>query len=149
MARQATERTELGIELTMVISRLRARIREEVGTEETGLSLSQLTILHRVRRDGSATAASLAAAEHVSQQAIAQSVAGLKATGLLRSAPDPADGRRSLLTLTAEGSIVAAALIESRDAWLVRAIGSAFDAPERAELARAIELLGRLADADT
>lgn len=138
----------LPVELTVVIARLKARLREEAGTDATGLSIGQLTILHRLRRDGASTAASLAAAEHVSQQAIAQSLAVLKDAGLVRAEPDPADGRKVLLSATERGRTLVTAITESRDAWLARAIDLTFDAAEQAELERAVELLGRLADAE-
>ena len=82
------------LRLAMAIARVRARLREIDRSGSMGLTLSQLGILNRLRRDGPATAASLAAAEHVSQQAIAQSLTGLKQAGLVESTPDPADRRK-------------------------------------------------------
>src|SRR5437870_903794 len=105
----------LSVELTLVIARLKARLREEAGTDATGLSIGQLTILHRLRRGGAATAASLAAAEHVSQQAIAQSLAVLKDAGLVRADPDPDDGRKVLLSVTATGRTLVGTITQSRD----------------------------------
>jgi len=123
-------------------------MREESGATSTGLSTSQLAIIGRLRLDGPATAASLAAAEHVSQQAIAQSVAPLKAEGIVRSDPDPADGRKTLLSLTGAGLAKREAIIASRDSWLTRAIDATVSAEERDALDTAIQFLERLADAD-
>ena len=57
------------LRLAMAVARLRGRLREIDRSGSMGLTLTQLGIVQRLRRDGPATAASLAAAEHVSQQA--------------------------------------------------------------------------------
>jgi hypothetical protein len=56
---------------------LKTRLREKASKTSAGFSISQLSILERLRL-GSATAASLAAAEHVTQQASAQSLVPLR-----------------------------------------------------------------------
>jgi DNA-binding MarR family transcriptional regulator len=139
----------LVIDLPVVIARLRARLREEVDTSSTGLSISQLAVLSRLLREGPSTAAGLSVAEHVSQQAIAQILVGLKAAGLVRSDQDLVDRRKSRITVTPGGQAMVEQIAASRDAWLARAIEVALDGGEQQELARAIELLGRLADAPT
>jgi DNA-binding MarR family transcriptional regulator len=136
------------VRLAVALQRLRARLREEAGATATGLSISQLAILQRLLA-GPATAATLAAAEHVSQQAIAQSLTTLKAEGLVRSRPDPSDGRKVVLSVTPSGRRLVERIVASRDAWLVRAIDAAVAADERPALATAIELLERLAGVDT
>jgi DNA-binding MarR family transcriptional regulator len=139
---------ETAVRLAVAVKRLQARIREEAGVTSTGLSVAQLSIFSRLVNEGPATAASLAAAEHVSQQAIAQSVAGLKASGLVSVQPDPADGRKSLLTVTAAGRALFETIMASRDDWLIRAIEAAVSPDERARLDHAIELLERLGQVD-
>ena len=134
--------------LALALTRLRARLREESGRDSTGLSISQLSILQRLRRDGPATAAALAAAEHVSQQAIAQSLTVLKTDGLVSVEPDPTDGRKSLISVTAAGRRLVESIMASRDDWLIRAIESAIGPDERAALDKTIELLERLGDVD-
>jgi DNA-binding MarR family transcriptional regulator len=139
----------LVVDLPVVVARLRARLREEVDTNATDLSISQLAILSRLLRQGPSTAAELSAAEHVSQQAIAQSLVGLRSAGLVRSDPDLVDRRKSRISVMPAGQTMVEEMAASRDAWLARAIDVALDAGEQQELARAIELLGRLADAPT
>lgn len=138
------------IELRLVhaIARLRARARNESADESAGLSLSQITILARVIKEGPQTAAQLAQAEHVSQQAIAQSLAVLKADKLVRVKRDPDDGRKGLVEATAAGIRIRDAVIEARAGWLARAIDSVVPKSERPTLEAAIELLERLADAE-
>jgi DNA-binding MarR family transcriptional regulator len=134
--------------LLRAVARLRARVRAEAGTQSTGLSLSQVTILARVVKEGPRTAADLAQAEHVSQQAIAQSLAVLKAQKLVRVKPDPNDRRKGLIEATPAGHRLRDSVLNARAGWLGRAIASVVAQGERATLEAAIELLERLADAE-
>lgn len=112
-----------------------------------GLTLTQLGIVQRLRRDGPATAASLAAAEHVSQQAIAQNLTTLKGAGLVGAAPDPTDGRKCLVHVTDAGHSLIESILASRNAWLVQAVEETIGPGEEAVLGSAIALLERLAEA--
>jgi DNA-binding MarR family transcriptional regulator len=136
----------LAVRLALAIKRLRARFREAAwaGVE---LPIAQVAVIKRLRDDGPTTASALADAEHVTHQAIAQTLAALKRTGLVRAAGDPTDGRKSVLSVTPAGHRLFESAIASRDAWLARAIESVVSPRERATLARAIVLLERLADA--
>jgi DNA-binding MarR family transcriptional regulator len=136
------------LRLAMAVSRLRSRIRVEAGVRSTGLPISQVAVLNRVIDEGATTAAALAAVEHVSHQAITQSLTALKDRGLVQKAPDPSDRRKSLVSATASGRRLSNSLRASRQAWLVRAIDASVEPQERAALAKAIELLERLADVD-
>jgi DNA-binding MarR family transcriptional regulator len=73
-------------------------------------------------------------------------VAALEAAGLVSGAPDPVDGRRTLLSLT---EVCRTLLREGRAArqdWLTRAVQQRLSPKEQDELAAAVRLLGRLAD---
>jgi DNA-binding MarR family transcriptional regulator len=141
-----SESATAAVGLTVAVSRLRARVREESGSDRTGLSVSQLALLARVIETGPTTAAALASSEHVSQQAIAQTLGTLKAEGLVLGRPDPGDGRKRLIDATAAGRQLRDALRQSKEAWLSRAIEVEIPAGERGELDRAIALIERLAD---
>src|SRR5262249_14643289 len=138
----------IAVELAEAISRIRLRLREEAGLGSTGLSLSQVRLLGRITREGPTTAAALANAEHVSQQAIAQTLAPLKKGGLIKTKSDPSDGRKTLVEASAAGKRLREGLLNSRDAWLVRAIDSTVTAGEKKDLEKAAELLARLAEAE-
>ncbi len=112
------------------------------------LPITQLSIIKHLRDHGPTTAAVLAASEHVTHQAIAQNLAALKQAGLVRTASDPNDGRKSLVHVTAAGSRLFESAIAARNAWLTHAIAENVPAGERAALECAIELLERLAEAD-
>jgi len=134
------------VRLAMAISRLRSRIRTEAGVRSTGIPISQLAVLGRIIAEGPTTAAALAAGEHVTQQAIAQSLATLKERSLVEKQADPGDGRKSLVTATAAGRKLMEGISASREEWLTQAIDAAVRPEERPLLAEAIELLERIAD---
>jgi DNA-binding MarR family transcriptional regulator len=105
-------------------------------------------MLHRLVEGGPMTASALTASEHVSQQAVAQRLDLLRPTGYVAFAPDPADRRRKLVSITAEGRALLKAISMSREDWLARAIASEVAVDELPDLVKAIELLDRLATAD-
>ncbi len=125
-----------------------APIRVEAGLRSTGIPISQLAVLARIIDEGPMTAAALAAGEHVTQQAIAQSLATLKGRGLVEKQADPSDGRKSLVSATAAGRKLRESLEVSREEWLTQAIDAAVKPAERALLQDAIELLERIADVE-
>jgi DNA-binding MarR family transcriptional regulator len=138
----------LAVRLAVAIKRLHGRLREAAWASGVELPIAQLALLKRLRDSGPSTAVALSAAEHVSHQAIGQGLAALKRAELVRSTPDPSDGRKSLVRITARGTRLFESALASRDAWLAHAIARTIAAGERAELGRAIVLLERLADAD-
>jgi len=148
MTKAPVDLAPAAVRLAVAIKRLRARWREAAWAGSTELPISQLAILQRLRTDGPATAAALAAAEHVSQQAIAQNLGALKRARLVRSTRDPDDSRKNRITISAAGTRLFEKALTSRTAWLVKAIESTISPSEHAALERSIELLERLADAD-
>jgi len=139
---------EVAIRLALALKRLRARLREESWESSQGLSISQLSILQNLHLNGPTTAAALAAAEHVSGQAIAQNIMPLKAAGLVQLNSDPKDGRKVVINITESGQSLRESRIASRHAWLSRTITATIDPEEQKVLERAIELLDRLANVD-
>ncbi|MEA2192009.1 MAG: hypothetical protein QOI73_2130 [Solirubrobacteraceae bacterium] len=139
-----TEPSDLAGDLRVVLGQLIRRLR----AERRGLSLSQVTVLGRLDRHGSAGISDLAAAERVRPQSMAGTVAALQDAGLVDRSPDPRDGRRSLIGLTAAGR---EALLEDRrrrEDWLADAIARDLSDAERRVLREATALLARLADGE-
>ncbi|WP_255946207.1 MarR family winged helix-turn-helix transcriptional regulator [Streptomyces odontomachi] len=134
--------------LNDAMKRLRARLRAESGQHATGVTPTQLVILASVVRQGPVTAARLAAQEHVSAQSIAQSLAVLKAAGLIHSAPDPNDGRKKLISAAPSATELVDKLLAGRAAFLARAIDQVVGPGEREDMEKAIDLLERLADVE-
>ncbi|HET9660370.1 MAG TPA: MarR family transcriptional regulator [Thermomicrobiales bacterium] len=143
---ETATRNDQALRLATAVGRLRTVLRD-VRWQVTDLSLTQVAILRQLERASPSTASALAAAEHITPQAIAQQLAGMKEQGYIEAAPDAKDGRKTLISLSREGQQLLDALIESREAVLARAIETTVPADELAVLDRAIEVLERLADA--
>jgi len=138
----------LAVRLAVAIKRLHGRLREAAWACGVELPIAQVAVIKRLRNDGPSTASALAAAEHVTHQAMTQTLAALKRAGLVRSAKDPSDGRKSVISVTAAGNKLFESAIASRDAWLARSIESVVSPRECAALEKSIVLLERLGDMD-
>jgi DNA-binding MarR family transcriptional regulator len=142
MAARAPSSSLLAHELRETIGRVIRRLRAE-----PGLPHPVLTVLGRLGRDGPASISDLAAAERMRPQSMAQTVRELETAGLVSRRPDPQDGRRAFIELTEAGVTKLEATRVAREDWLTRTLEAELDAEERALLRRALELLGRIADA--
>ncbi|MDF3298985.1 MarR family winged helix-turn-helix transcriptional regulator [Streptomyces tropicalis] len=131
-------------DLRVAFSRLRRRIRE-VGQDE-GLTPSQVSALTLIGKHGAATASALASAEGVRPQSMAATLAALDRHGLIRRSPDPADGRRQLVTLTEAGRGRIEDDRQVREEWLARALTDRYTEDERQTLITAFALLERLSE---
>jgi DNA-binding MarR family transcriptional regulator len=128
--------SDLRVVLGQLVRHLRAEHR---------FPISQGTVLGRLDREGAQSVADLAASERVRPQSMAQSVADLESDGLVERNPDPGDGRRALVSLTAAGRTELEADRRHREGWLVTAIEDLSPA-EQATLGDSVALLRRLAE---
>ncbi len=133
----------LASDLRVAIGRLVRRLR----AERRDVSLAQVTVLGRLDRSGPSGISAIAAAERVRPQSMASTVAALEAAGLVSRRPDPGDGRRVVITMTAEGRETLAADRRRREGWLADAIDRDLTVAERRVLAEATALLARLGEA--
>jgi DNA-binding MarR family transcriptional regulator len=129
-------------DLGMLIGQFKRRLRQEASAGD--FTVSQLSALGRLDRDGSMTVTELARAEGMRPQSMGAIVAVLEAAGLVGGAPDPADGRRTILYLTPACREMIRAGGAARHDWLSRAIDTRLSAAEQAQLAVAAVLLRRL-----
>jgi DNA-binding MarR family transcriptional regulator len=132
----------LAHELRETLGRVVRRVRAEPGP-----SVGRLAVLGRLDRDGPASISDLAACERIRPQSMAQTVHDLESAGLVSRRPDPADGRRAFVELTAAGHDLLQTTRARRETWLTQALERELDAAERALLHEALGLLSRLADA--
>jgi DNA-binding MarR family transcriptional regulator len=132
----------LASELRFVIGKLVRRLRAERGD----LSLTHVAVLARLDREGPCSVSDLAAAEHVRPQSMAQTVGDLEGEGFVARRPDPADGRRALVSLTGAGSTRLNEDRQRREGWLALALAQELSAEERRTLAAALPLLRRIAE---
>jgi DNA-binding MarR family transcriptional regulator len=138
----------IAAELMTAMTRLRARLRSESTPNDMRWSWSQLAALGRIVTDGPTTTSDLAQAEHVRRQSMAETVAVLRADGLLDAQPDPTDGRKMLLVATRRGRDLLERIPAAREAWLSVTMDAILDRDEQRILHEAAAIMSRLADDD-
>jgi DNA-binding MarR family transcriptional regulator len=149
MASGSEHAAETAAELMKAMTRLRARLRTESAPDEMpSWTWSQLMTLGRIIEEGPTTVSELAHAEHVRRQSMAETVASLRAQGLITSAQDPDDGRRMLISATGEGRSLLGSIPAAREEWLGLAIRKALSPAEQQTLRKAAAIMKQLADSD-
>lgn len=131
-------------EMRVVLGQLNRRLREQSHAQD--LTGSQKSVLLRLERDGPATVTELARSEGVRSQSMGATVAALQSAGLVSGSPDPGDGRRTILSLTAACRELFKSSRAAKEDWLFRVIRMELTRKEREELTSALALLKRLAD---
>jgi DNA-binding MarR family transcriptional regulator len=134
----------LAQDLRALLGKLKRRLRDQADAGD--LTPSQVAVLLRLEKDGPATASSLARAEGMRPQSMAPVIAALESAGLVSGAPDPADGRQTLLSLTDTCRKWAAEGRAARQDWLTRMLQARLSPREQDEVAKAVRLLKRLVD---
>jgi DNA-binding MarR family transcriptional regulator len=136
-----TDSARVASELRAVLGSLVRRLRAE-----HRFPLSHGAVLGRLDRSGPQSVSELAVAERVRPQSMAQTVSDLEAERLVMRRPDPNDGRRALLELTAHGREALDSDRRQRAGWLAQAMEQDLSPSEQEVLAEAVELLRRLAE---
>ena len=142
--RQAARASALAQELRALLGKLKRRLREQGHAGDR--TPSEVSVLLRLEKDGPSTASSLARAEGMRPQSMGSVIAALESAGLVRGAPDPTDGRQTLLSLTDACRKWAAEGRAARQDWLTRTLQSRLTPQEQDKLAKALELLKQLVD---
>ncbi|WP_063739355.1 MarR family transcriptional regulator [Streptomyces iakyrus] len=109
------------------------------------LSNPQLTALSRLDRLGPMTTSALARRERITPQAMGATIASLEALGLVERNPDATDGRRSILSLTAEGRTAIQSGRNAVDDKVTAALKDSFTDKDIETLSAAAPLIERLA----
>ena len=131
-------------ELRQQLGRVRRRLRVE--EQFPDFSWPQIAVLTRLERHGPATVTALAKAEGVRSQSMGETVMPLKAAGHVVGAPDPADGRQTVLSITDSGRALLRTGRSAWEDWLTDAILQRLTPDEQHHLATTIGLIGRLVD---
>jgi DNA-binding MarR family transcriptional regulator len=131
-------------DLRVALGRIVRRLRQ--AHEPGELTLSEVSVLSRLDRDGPATPGALATGERVRPQAMGATLAALEQRGLVARMADPDDRRRVSMSVTEAGRRL---LLDRRSVSTLRmsrALAEGFSPEERSRLVEAIPLLERLAD---
>lgn len=134
----------LAAEIRAVFGKIKRRLRDHgVGND---LTLSQISVILLLDKDGSATVSSLARAEGMRPQSMSAVVESLQQSGLVKGAADPSDGRQTLMSLTPKCLKWLQEGRAARQDWLATTIAQKLSAKEQKKLRKALELLTRLVD---
>jgi DNA-binding MarR family transcriptional regulator len=134
---------EIAAALRVSIGLLLRRLRQVRPEDE--LTLPESSALTRLDRTGPATPGALAKLEQISPQSMGATLGALEARGLVGRRPDPADGRRVVLSVTPAGLELLRSKRSARTGQLAQALSTGFTAAELRQLMAAAPLLERLA----
>lgn len=132
----------LAAELRFALNRMNRRLRQQATSDD--LTVSQLSVLAILNREGAVTAGELAAKENVRPPSMTRIIAALEAFGLIARGENPADGRQVLVSLTDAGVLRVSKEIAARERWLAQQL-QALSEDDRALLRQAAAILNNLA----
>ena len=135
---------EVAAAVYLSVGLFKRRLRQRPAEGE--LSLPESSALRRLERGGPATVTALARAEQISVQSMGATLSTLEARGLIERHPDPADGRRSVMSVTTAGLAALSDKRNARIAQLARALAAGFTPAELGQLMAAAPLIERLAE---
>jgi DNA-binding MarR family transcriptional regulator len=138
------EAEEVAAALYLSVGLFKRRLRQVPAEGE--LSLPESSALRRLERGGPATVTALAKAEQISVQSMGATLSTLQARGLIQRRPDPADGRRSVMSVTEAGLVALSDKRNARIAQLARVLADRFTPAELGQLRAAAPLIERLAE---
>ncbi len=138
-----TQLTDSAARLRMAIVRTARRLRQEAAGEGTELTPTAGSALATVERHGPLTPSELAQVERVKRPTATRILRVLLEAGLVDRAPDPADGRSSLVSVNAAGRERLRRLRGRKNAYLARRMRDLPPADVDA-LDRAAELLEQI-----
>jgi DNA-binding MarR family transcriptional regulator len=136
---------QLAVLVRDAITRVNRRMRQ---TRPVGdLTHSQISALQSLDLGGALTPRELAEAERVQPPTLTRIVSRLEELGLVARTPHPSDGRQVILALSPAGRELLEGYRRTRDEWLAQRL-SELSAEERDTVARAAEILSRIARKD-
>jgi DNA-binding MarR family transcriptional regulator len=141
--REGLDVNEVAGTLRVALGLLARRIRQLKAEGE--ITLPESSALARLDRGGPATPSELARQEQISPQSMGATLAGLEARGLVGRRSDPADGRRAVISITAQGQQMLNDRRNERTLRLAQALSAGFTDAEVDQLMAVVPLLERLA----
>ena len=134
----------LAIEIRTVSGKLKRRLREH--GRPSDLTPSQVSVVLRLEEVGPATVSSLARAEAMRPQSMSAVITPLQEAGLVGGAPDPNDGRQTLMRLTPRCIKWLKEGRAARQDWLTKRISQKLSVHEQEKLRAALRLLTKLVE---
>ncbi|CAJ1496679.1 MarR family winged helix-turn-helix transcriptional regulator [[Mycobacterium] burgundiense] len=130
-------------DLSLAVIRLARQLRFR--RPDSPVSLSQLSALATLEKEGAMTPGALAIRERVRPPSMTRVIAALAETGLVVRTPHPVDGRQVLVSVSDSGLELLSAERQESQAWLQRRVAT-LNSDERAVLLRAANLMSVIVD---
>ena len=134
----------IALELRTVFRKIKRYLREQ--GQHGDLTPSQISVVLRLEEGGPATVSGLARAEGMRPQSMSAVMTPLQEAGLVHGAPDPNDGRQTLMSLTPKCLKWLKESRAARQDWLAKRVTLKLSAREQEELRAALELLTKLVE---
>ncbi len=131
----------LASELRVAVMRLARHLRTERAAH--GLTLTQISTLATLEREGPLSPSELAAHERVQPPSMTRVLAGLEERGLIERTPHPSDRRQHVVALSKDARDLLREDRRRREAWLAQRL-VALSPEERDVLRGAADILDRI-----
>ncbi|OBF29612.1 MarR family transcriptional regulator [Mycobacterium sp. ACS4331] len=135
--------SRLAGDLSLAVIRLSRQLRFR--RPDSPVSLSQLSALATLHKEGAMTPGTLAIRERVRPPSMTRVIAALGDMGLVVRTPHPVDGRQVLVSASDAGVGLLEAERRASQEWLQRRLAT-LSSDERATLLRAADLMSALVD---
>jgi DNA-binding MarR family transcriptional regulator len=137
--------SELAASLRMVVARLHRILRQQAMGD---LTLTQLSCLAVVGREGPLPIGDVAVRENLAAPTVTKVIVNLETRGLVQRLTDPADRRVSLIAATTTGNELLDQIRRRRTAYLNRRLAR-LDPDDLAKIHAALPILERLANEES
>jgi DNA-binding MarR family transcriptional regulator len=134
---------ELASQLRPALLRLTRVVRNQ--RVDMSVTLTQLSAMGTLLKNGPMSAGELAGYERVQPPSMTKVLANLEERGLVQRDAHPRDRRQVVLAITPAGEQLLASERRSRDAWLTRRLAT-LSPEERTLLHRVVPILDKLAE---
>ncbi|WP_227998368.1 MarR family winged helix-turn-helix transcriptional regulator [Nocardia australiensis] len=128
-------------ELSLAVVRLTRHLRGR--RADAQISLTQLSVLATLRREGAMTPGALAAKERVQPPSMTRVIASLSDLRLVVRKPHPTDGRQIIVSLADAGRALIEDETNAREAWMTERLSSLGE-DEIAVLTKAVVIMKQL-----
>ncbi|MFC3964417.1 Rv0880 family HTH-type transcriptional regulator [Nocardia jiangsuensis] len=136
-----TDVRALAGELSLAVVRLTRHLRGR--RADSQISLTQLSAIATLLRDGAMTPGALAARERVQPPSMTRVIASLTELGLVERKPHPTDGRQIIVSLSPAGQALLADEASAREAWMTEQL-SGLESDEIDVLNRAVGIMKKI-----
>ncbi|MCZ4076659.1 MarR family transcriptional regulator [Rhodococcus sp. H36-A4] len=132
---------ELASDLSLAVVRLTRHLRGR--RVDSQVSLTQLSALATLSREGDMTPGALASRERVQPPSMTRVIASLAELGLVVRTPHPTDGRQVIVSLSPSGHTLIADEASAREAWMTSQLAG-LNEIQLVVLRDAVDIIGAL-----